>query len=86
MDLIARKYKLIEHFMKLTSLKKIKRLEEVLQAELNDEQEIVAHTAAGESLNKEQYIKRVKDTDAAIDRGEYLTHDELKSEVRSWKK
>ena len=36
MDLTSRKNKFIEQFMKLTSLTKIKRLEEVLHAETNE--------------------------------------------------
>jgi hypothetical protein len=86
MELTARKYRFIEDFMKLTDLQKIKRLEGVLEEELKAQGEIVAHTAAGEPLNKEQYIKRVKDADASVDRGEYISHKELKSEVRSWNK
>ena len=85
MDLAARKYRFIESFMKLTSLKKLRRLEEVLLSEV-DEEEIVAHTAGGEPLSREEYVKRIKEADEAIDRGEYLSHEDIKKEVRSWKK
>ncbi len=84
MDLAARKNKFIEQFMKLTSLKKIRRLEEVLHSEMNEGEEIVAHTVTGEPLTREQYLEDLKEAEAEIERGEFITHEELKKEVRTW--
>ncbi|MEQ9263157.1 MAG: hypothetical protein RLP14_08355 [Owenweeksia sp.] len=86
MDLTARKYKFIERFMKLTSLKKIKQLEEVLRDEVDDEEEIVAYAVTGEPLTRKQYLDDLKEAEAEIERGEFITHEELKEEVRTWGK
>lgn len=86
MELTARKYKFIEEFIKLTNLKKIEQLEDVLHAELHESKEIVAHTTKGEPLTRAQYVSRIEEADKAIDRGEYISHEEVKRTVRSWKK
>ncbi len=86
MDLTSRKNKFIEQFMKLTSLTKIKRLEEVLHAETNEKDEIVAYTITGEPLTKEQYIKDLKQAEEEIEKGEFISHEDLKKEVRAWRR
>ena len=47
MDLSARKDKFVEDFMKITSLKKLKRLEALLYKDVEDEDFIVAYTVEG---------------------------------------
>ncbi len=86
MDLTSRKYKFIEQFMQIASAEKLKRIEDFLRAEIEGEDEIVAHTVQGNPLTKAQYVKRIKEADEAIDRGEYITHEELKRKVRTWSK
>ena len=86
MDLTARKYRFIEQFMKIVNPEKLKRLEEVLTAELENEDETVAYTVVGEPLTKVQYVQRIKDAEVQIERGEFLTQEELKREAASWRK
>ena len=86
MDLTARKYRFIEQFMKIVNPEKLKRLEEVLTAELENEDETVAYTVVGEPLTKAQYVQRIKDAEVQIERGEFLTQEELKREAASWRK
>jgi hypothetical protein len=86
MDLTTRKYRFIEQFMKIANPEKIKRLEALLKEELASDEEIVAYTVVGEPLNAAQYKKRVLEADAAIDRGEFITHEDLKRKVKEWGK
>jgi hypothetical protein len=84
MDLTTRKYRFIEQFMKIANPEKIKRLEALLKEELASDEEIVAYTVVGEPLTAAQYKKRVLEADAAIDRGEFTTQEDLEKEAESW--
>jgi hypothetical protein len=84
MDLTTRKYRFIEQFMKIANPEKIKRLEALLKEELAADEEIVAYTVVGEPLNAAQYKKKVQEADAAIDRGEFTTQEDLEKEAESW--
>ncbi|MFH1321240.1 MAG: hypothetical protein ABII90_11405 [Bacteroidota bacterium] len=46
--------------------------------------EIVAYTADGIPLTKEQYIKEIEEAEAQIERGEYITMEELEKESKKW--
>lgn len=52
--------------------------------ESKTEEDIVAFTVGGEPLTSEQFIKKIKEADAAIDRGEYISHEDMKKEVLTW--
>lgn len=84
MDLTARKNKFIEKFMQIASVEKLQRLEDFLRTEMESEEEIVAYTVKGEPLTKTQYVKRLKEAEQAMGRGEYITHEELEKEILNW--
>lgn len=84
MDLTRRKYNFIEKFIQIANPEKIKRLEDVLNETLNEDDAIVAYTVAGEPLKAEQYKKRIKEADEAISRGEFTTQEDLEKEVDGW--
>jgi uncharacterized protein (UPF0297 family) len=48
---------------------------------LND---IVAYTISGKALNKEMYIKKIKEAEASFDEGNFITSEELKKKMISW--
>lgn len=50
------------------------------------EEEIVAYTVSGKPLTKEQYRQRIMEAEAEIDKGNFITHEDLKKKVRSWGK
>lgn len=62
-------------------LRLIKALIETYQ-----EEEIVAYTVEGKPLTQEEYRQEIMEAEAEIDKGEYITHEDLKREVRSWGK
>ena len=47
-------------------------------------EEIVAYTADGRQLTKEQYIKEIEEAEAQIERGEHITMEELEKESKKW--
>ena len=83
MDLTSRKYKFIEQFMKIMNAQKIKRLEKVLHAEM-EEEEIVAYSIKGEALTRSEYIRQIKEADASISEGQFTTVEDLEKEVQKW--
>lgn len=83
MDIISRKYKFIEEFMKIMSIEKLERFEELLRTE-NDNKEIVAYTIHCEPLSKKDFVKDIKNADASISAGEYTTVEDLEKEVQNW--
>jgi hypothetical protein len=82
MDLTARKKKFIERFKQITNVEKLKRLEDLLQSEMQED--TVAYTVSGEPLSKTDYIKRVKNANKAIDDGHFTTAEDLEKEIKGW--
>jgi len=54
------------------------------QKKKEENAEIVAYTVQGEPLTKELYIKKIKDTESAMDNGQFITSEELKKRMSSW--
>ena len=48
--------------------------------------EIVAYTIEGKTLTASEYKQEILKAEKEIERGELITHESLKEEVRSWKK
>jgi predicted transcriptional regulator len=38
----------------------------------------------GSRISIEQYNKEIEEAEAEIDRGEYITHEELKKQIKQW--
>lgn len=50
------------------------------------EEEVVAYTIEGKPLTLAEYQQEIAKAEAEIDNDDYITHEDLKKEVRSWKK
>ena len=48
------------------------------------EDEIVAYTVSGEALTRETYRQRIAEAEAEIEKGHYITQEDLEKKVRSW--
>lgn len=83
--------------METTKLKskiidKVKEADDNLLQEIDrfiehyESEEIVAYTVTGEPLNLSKYKKQIEDAEEQIKNGQYISHEDLKKEVRSWKK
>ncbi|MBP7500128.1 MAG: hypothetical protein KA796_09745 [Chryseobacterium sp.] len=59
------------------------KLKVVIEKEEKDN--VVAYNIEGEPLTLEQYQNELNEAENEIDRGEFLTSDELDKEIASWK-
>ena len=78
MDIAAGKMELVDwllHINDESKLKKIIALKSLL------EKEVVAHTISGYPVDKEEYIKMVKEADERISSGKYTTSEDLEKEI-----
>lgn len=59
------------------------KLKAVIEKE--EKNNVVAYNIEGEPLTLEQYQNELNEAENEIDRGEFLTSDELDKEIASWK-
>ena len=83
MDLITRKNNFKERFDEIKDINLVKRFEEFLEIQLSNKK-IVAYTVQGESLTKEMYVSRVKNTLKSVKSGNFTTIEDLEKESESW--
>jgi hypothetical protein len=57
----------------------------VFESYTQSEEEIVAYTVEGKPLSHLEYMKDIQEAEDELKRGEYITHEDLKSEVNSWR-
>ena len=74
-EITVRKYAIIEKVMHLKE-EELQQLEASLQEILTEE----------EPISVEQYNRELEDADAAIDRGEYISHKEAVQRLKQWRK
>jgi hypothetical protein len=80
MDIQATRLELIKLLLEEkqeTVLKKVHQL-------LSNEEEIVAYTGSGKPLSRKEYNKRLAEAEKQIERGEYLTQEELEKQAKTW--
>ncbi|MBS1549596.1 MAG: hypothetical protein JSS94_07010 [Bacteroidetes bacterium] len=53
--------------------------------EKEEKNDIVAYTVDGRALTLEQFQNELEEAEKEIERGEYLTSDELVKEIATWK-
>ncbi len=56
----------------------------VFESYTNTEESVVAYSVKGEPLSKEEYLKRIKAADRAIDEGAFTTTEDLEKEIENW--
>lgn len=49
-----------------------------------DECTIVGHTTSGKPISKTGLKKRIKDAEARIDKGEFVSQEDLEKEIELW--
>ena len=72
--IIARKYAIIEKLMHLS------------ESELAELETVIAQFYPEGSISVEQYNRELDEADAAIDRGEFYTHEQAMEHLSRWKK
>ena len=74
-EITIRKYAIIEKVMHLGE-EELQQLEASLQEILSEE----------EPISVEQYNRELEEADAAIDRGDYISHGEAVQRLKRWRK
>lgn len=76
MDIQAEKNVLIERLQKVNDLSLIQALKHMLDYGLREKESWISI---------EQYNKELEDSDAEIDKGEFLTHQQAVKEINAWR-
>jgi len=79
MDIQTKKLSLIQKIMQVETIVLLDKMDQLIDEEL-----IVAYSTANEPLTQHAYNARLLAAEAAISKGEFLTQEEIKSEVKSW--
>lgn len=79
MSLEAIKIDLIQRLLKVEQASVLKKVESLLS-----EDEIVAYTVSGEPLTKDAYSQLVKESESAVEEGDYVSHEELLKTIKQW--
>lgn len=78
MDIAAKKMELMDWLLHINDESKLKK---IIALKSNLDKEVVAHTISGYPVDKEEYIKMVKEADERISSGKYTTSEDLEKEI-----
>jgi len=81
MDIQAEKLHLIE---KLAKTQDIKIIEQIKSLFLKKTDALVGYDIHGRSITRQQLIERIEEADRRIDKGEYITQQDLEKEAENW--
>ena len=76
MDLQTRKLHFIEAILSIGDEEVIEKLEALLKKEQQKED--------GERVSIEQYNRELDEAEAVMDKGEYISHTDLKKQMEKW--
>ncbi|MCB9201992.1 MAG: hypothetical protein H6604_02940 [Flavobacteriales bacterium] len=68
----------------ILNLKNETVLNKFIQIIEEEKRKTVAHTINGKSLTKEEYKKELEEAEERINSGEFISHNQLKSEIKNW--
>ena len=86
MNIAERKKLFIEKFQRISNEAQLIQLEELLNSQMHETKSYVAYTTKGEGFTEQAYINRVEEAEASINKGESITHEEMKLRAKSWSK
>ena len=62
----------------------INEMYQKMHSKLDGNDPVVGYDELGKPIKKSQFIADIKEAEAQIERGEYLTIDELEKEAKQW--
>ncbi len=74
--------KRIHHYIDQADERLLKMIYAMLR---QDDKAVVAHTTEGKPLTRSEYTKILEESEKQIEQGDYLTHEQLKKEMKKWK-
>ena len=81
MDIALKKLELMDWLLHIKDEGKLQKL--IAFKTILDE-EVVAHTANGYPVTKEEYINLVREADDRIASGKYVTLEDLEENIKNW--
>lgn len=88
----SNRFKLETAKVKTQIINKVEKADENLLQEINrfineyEDEEIVAYTVSGKPLTRSDYKKKIQMAEEQIKNGQYISHEDLIEEIKSWKK
>lgn len=79
MDIQAEKLSIIERFQQIDDTSLIQAINRLLDYWLKKQQSIIKGR-----ISIEQYNKELEEAEKRIEKGEYITHDDLEKEAKQW--
>ncbi len=85
-------FKLETAKVKTQIINKVEKADENLLQEINrfineyEDEEIVAYTVSGKPLTRSDYKKKIQMAEEQIKNGQYISHEDLIEEIKSWEK
>ena len=83
MDIRAEKLWLIEYLLKIQDEVLLHRIKTLIENMINREHE---QAEAVEPMTLEAFYKRIEESEKALQRGEIITQENLREEIKTWKK
>lgn len=80
MDVQAKRIELAKWILSVQE-ELLRKVNDIKENSLDD---IVAYTVNEEPLSKRAYIKKVKDAEKRIEKGQFTTHEDLENEMKDW--
>lgn len=77
MDLQTQKFQIIQHIISTNEESIIKKIQEILDQDIS---------SSSNPMTLEEFYKRIEESEYAYRTGNFITHDELKEEIKTWKK
>ncbi len=88
MNVQAEKLQLIEWLVQLQDVNLLRRVKELMQHDQENasETDIIGYRAGGEAITVADLKAKITSAEEQIDRGEYLTVEQLRKESEQWLK
>lgn len=67
----------------ISYLKDIFEFAEKKKSNTSDD-DIIAYTVQGQPLNRKEYVRQIKEAEDQIERGEFITVQDLEKEAQNW--
>lgn len=62
----------------------LNRIYKVIESRLGNQEDVVGYEVDGTPIMKAQHIKSIKEAEDQIDRGEFITLEDLEKESENW--
>jgi hypothetical protein len=69
---------------KVENISTLEEVYNILQKEVQEEDKVILGYINGKAVDKQSFIKNIKEAEARIDKGEFITQEDLEKEAANW--